>query len=72
LGYDFTKHLPEDFFIKSLRIDAVSNNVLLLKKWTENMDPEMVNNASDNAMGLDFWPSLPPTRSMGFNLNVKF
>jgi len=72
LGYDFTKHLPEDFFIKSLRIDAVSNNVLLLKKWTENMDPEMVNNSSDNAMGLDFWPSLPPTRSMGFNLNVKF
>ncbi|WPP53703.1 SusC/RagA family TonB-linked outer membrane protein [Catalinimonas niigatensis] len=72
LGYDFTKHLPENFFIRSLRLDAVANNVLVLKKWTENMDPEMVNNSSDNALGLDFWPSLPPTRSIGFNLNVKF
>lgn len=72
LGYDFTKLLPADFFVKGLRVDVVSNNVLILKKWTENMDPEMVNNSSDNAMGLDFWPSLPPTRSTGFNLNVKF
>ncbi len=72
LGYDFTKHLPANFFIRGLRFDAVSNNVLVLKKWTENMDPEMVNNSSDNAMGLDFWPSLPPTRSIGFNLNIKF
>ncbi|MGV3556815.1 SusC/RagA family TonB-linked outer membrane protein [Larkinella arboricola] len=72
LGYDFTKLLPQKFFIKGLRLNAVANNVAVLKKWTENMDPEMVNNASDNATGLDFWPSLPPTRSMGFNLNIKF
>ncbi|RAJ92546.1 TonB-linked SusC/RagA family outer membrane protein [Larkinella arboricola] len=72
IGYDFTKLLPQKFFIKGLRLNAVANNVAVLKKWTENMDPEMVNNASDNATGLDFWPSLPPTRSMGFNLNIKF
>ncbi|GAB3325370.1 TonB-dependent receptor [Larkinella ripae] len=72
LGYDFTKLLPQKFFIKGIRLNAVANNVAVLKKWTENMDPEMVNNASDNATGLDFWPSLPPTRSMGFNLNIKF
>nr|WKN37286.1 SusC/RagA family TonB-linked outer membrane protein [Tunicatimonas sp. TK19036] len=72
LGYDLTRLLPENFFIRGLRLDVVSNNVLVLKKWTENMDPEMVNNSSDNALGLDFWPSLPPTRSIGFNLNVKF
>ncbi|GAB3271221.1 TonB-dependent receptor [Larkinella harenae] len=72
LGYDFTKLLPQNFFIKGIRLNAVANNVAVLKKWTENMDPEMVNNASDNATGLDFWPSLPPTRSMGFNLNLKF
>ncbi|MEQ9439249.1 MAG: SusC/RagA family TonB-linked outer membrane protein [Cyclobacteriaceae bacterium] len=72
LGYDFSRHLPQDFFISGLRLDIVSNNVLVLKKWTENMDPEMINNSSDNAAGLDFWPSLPPTRSLGFNLNVKF
>ena len=72
LGYDFTKLLPANFFVKGIRLSAVANNVAVLKKWTENMDPEMVNNASDNATGLDFWPSLPPTRSIGFNLNVKF
>ncbi|WP_026464214.1 SusC/RagA family TonB-linked outer membrane protein [Adhaeribacter aquaticus] len=72
LGYDFTKHLPQNLFIKGIRFNAVANNVAVFKKWTENMDPEQVNNASDNQTGLDFWPSLPMTRSLGFNLNVKF
>jgi len=72
LSYDFTKHLPQNLFIKGLRFSAIANNVAVLKKWTENIDPEQVNNASDNQTGLDFWPSLPLTRSMGFNLNVKF
>ncbi|MBC7570074.1 MAG: SusC/RagA family TonB-linked outer membrane protein [Spirosoma sp.] len=72
LGYDFGKLLPSSFFIKGLRLNAVANNVLVLKKWTENMDPEEALNSSDNAIGLDFWPGLPPTRSIGFNLNVRF
>ena len=72
LGYDFGKLLPENFFIKGLRLNAVANNVLIIKKWTENMDPEEALVSSDNAVGLDFWPGLPPTRSVGFNLNVRF
>jgi hypothetical protein len=72
LGYDFTRLLPQNFFVKGIRLNAVANNVAVLKKWTENMDPEQVNSSSDNATGLDFWPSLPPTRSLGFNLNVRF
>lgn len=72
LGYDLGKLLPEKAFVKGLRLSAVANNVLVIKKWTENMDPEEVLNSSDNATGLDFWPGLPPTRSIGFNLNVKF
>ncbi len=72
LGYDFSKLLPERFFVKGLRVDAVANNVLVIKKWTENMDPEEILVSSDNAVGLDFWPGLPPTRSMGFNLNLRF
>ena len=71
-GYDFTKLLPSNFFLKGLRFNFVANNVAVLKKWTENMDPEMVFNSADTAAGLDFWPSLPLTRSMGFNLNAKF
>ena len=59
-------------FIKQLRLSGVANNVLILKKWTQNMDPENISVTSDNANGMDFWPALPPTRSLGFNLNVKF
>ena len=72
LSYDFSKHLPEKLFIKQLRLSGVANNVLILKKWTQNMDPENISVTSDNANGMDFWPALPPTRSLGFNLNVKF
>lgn len=72
LGYDFTKLLPERLFIKGIRLNAVANNVLIIKKWSENMDPEEILVSSDNATGLDFWPGLPPTRSIGFNLNVRF
>jgi len=43
-----------------------------LKKWTENMDPENTANISDNETGLDFWTAVPPTRSIGFNLAIKF
>jgi hypothetical protein len=42
-----------------------------LKKWTENFDPEEIYGFSDNENGRG-WSSLPLTRSMGFNLNVKF
>ncbi|WP_158858748.1 SusC/RagA family TonB-linked outer membrane protein [Lunatibacter salilacus] len=72
LSYDLSKHLPESLFIKRLRISGVANNVAIIKRWTENMDPENVSVTSDNANGLDFWPALPPTRSLGFNLNAKF
>nr|WP_293842834.1 SusC/RagA family TonB-linked outer membrane protein [uncultured Arsenicibacter sp.] len=72
LGYDFGKMLPERFFLKGLRLSAVANNVLIIKKWTENMDPEEAMVSSDNSVGLDFWPGLPPTRTIGFNLNARF
>ncbi len=72
LGYDFTKYVTGVKFIKGLRLSAVANNVLILKKWTENMDPENIANISDNETGLDFWTAVPPTRSIGINLNVKF
>ncbi|GAB2602799.1 SusC/RagA family TonB-linked outer membrane protein [Spirosoma areae] len=72
IGYDFGKLLPQRFFIKGLKLNAVANNVLIIKKWTENMDPEEALVSSDNAVGLDFWPGLPPTRSIGFNLNARF
>lgn len=71
LGYDFTRFLPENLFIKGLRLNAVANNVAVLKKWVPNIDPEQFGFSSDNLIGLEA-PGIPITRSMGFNLNVKF
>lgn len=72
LGYDFTKYVKTIKFIKGLKLSAVANNVAILKKWTQNMDPENTANISDNETGLDFWTAVPPTRSIGFNLSIKF
>ena len=70
-GYDFIKFLKGSSAIKGLRLSFVANNVLLLKKWVPNIDPESFSYTSDNVVGLES-PSLPTTRSIGFNLNVKF
>ncbi|MCB0853090.1 MAG: SusC/RagA family TonB-linked outer membrane protein, partial [Bacteroidetes bacterium] len=70
-GYDFTKHLPGDFFVKSLALNFVANNVLMLKKWVPNIDPETFGYSSDNLVCLES-TGVPSTRGLGFNLNVKF
>ncbi|THU30767.1 SusC/RagA family TonB-linked outer membrane protein [Niastella caeni] len=71
LGYDLTKHLPAKWPVKGVKLDLVANNVLLLKKWVDNIDPETFGFGSDNQVGLES-PGLPTTRSLGLNLNIKF
>jgi TonB-linked SusC/RagA family outer membrane protein len=70
-GYEFGKFLPKNSPVKSLRLSFVANNVLLLKKWIDNIDPESFGYSSDNLVGMES-TGLPTTRSMGFNLNAKF
>ncbi|MFN4147158.1 MAG: SusC/RagA family TonB-linked outer membrane protein, partial [Runella sp.] len=70
-GYDITKYLPRNLFIKGARVSLVANNVLMLKKWVDNIDPESFGFASDNLVGLES-TGVPTTRSMGFNINLKF
>jgi hypothetical protein len=71
LGYDFTRFVPGKWPIKGVKLDFVASNVLILKKWVDNIDPESFGFASDNQVGLES-PGLPTTRSLGFNLNIKF
>ena len=71
LGYDFTKHLPAKLPFKSVKLSLFANNVLMIKKWVPNIDPESFGFTSDNLVGMES-PGVPTTRSMGFNLNVKF
>ena len=42
-----------------------------LEKWVDNIDPETFGYGSDNQVGLES-PGLPTSRSLGFNLNIKF
>jgi TonB-linked SusC/RagA family outer membrane protein len=71
LGYDFTKFIPGKWPIKGIKLSAVANNVLILKKWVDNIDPESFGYSSDNLIGLES-TGVPTTRGIGFNLNVKF
>lgn len=71
IGYDFSKFFKTTSPIKGMKLSFVANNVLMIKKWVPNIDPESFSYTSDNVVGLES-PSVPTTRSLGFNLNVKF
>lgn len=71
LGYDFSRFLPAKWPVKGAKLDFVANNVLIIKKWVDNIDPETFGYGSDNMVGLES-PGLPTTRSLGLNLNIKF
>jgi hypothetical protein len=70
LGYDFTRFLPDAFPVRGLTLSLVANNVLILKKWIDNIDPESFGYSSDNVVGME-GTGVPTTRGIGFNLNVK-
>lgn len=70
IGYDLSRFLREKTFIKGLSISAMCNNVLLIKKYIDNLDPEAQVSVSDNLQGIETH-TLPTTRSYGLNLNLK-
>lgn len=55
---------------QSASIGIVGRNLLILYKAVPNIDPESTYNNS-NAQGLEF-AGMPPTRTVGVNLNLKF
>jgi len=71
VGYDFTKFIPGKWPVKGLKLDFVANNILIIKKWVDNIDPETVGYGVDSMVGLES-PGVPTARSFGVNLNVKF
>ncbi len=71
LGYDLTRYIPGKWPLKGLKLDFVANNVFIIKKWADNIDPETAGYGTDGMVGLES-PGLPSTRSLGVNLNIKF
>jgi TonB-linked SusC/RagA family outer membrane protein len=68
LGYNF----PAKMFnnkIKSLNVSLVGRNLFILMKKTDNIDPESSYNATFPGLELG---GVPPVRTFGVNLSVKF
>jgi len=70
IGYDLSRFVSKAN-IKGLVLSATCNNVLMIVKHIDNLDPEAQVSASDNLQGIETH-TLPTTRSYGFNLNIKF
>jgi len=70
LTYDFTD-LVTSKYIKGLVVSAVCHNVLIIKKYLPNLDPEAIQSSNDILAGYE-QGALPTTRTFGLNLNVKF
>jgi len=70
LGYDISRFVSK-VGIKEMTVSAVCNNVFMISKHIDNLDPEAQVSTSDNLQGIETH-TLPTTRSYGFNINIKF
>jgi TonB-linked SusC/RagA family outer membrane protein len=70
LGYDFSTKMFHNK-IRGLRLSLVTRNVFTIMKHTPNIDPETNYSASIYSQGLES-ASVPYSRTLGFNLNIKF
>ncbi len=70
LGYSLPASILKKGFIKAVTLSLVGRNLAILMKHTPNIDPESsINNTNGQGLELSGYPA---TRSLGFNLNVKF
>ncbi len=67
VGYTFPSLLGNR--IKSLNVSFVARNLFIIMKKTDNIDPESSYNATFPGLELG---GVPPVRTFGLNLNVKF
>ncbi|WP_459189748.1 SusC/RagA family TonB-linked outer membrane protein [Parabacteroides sp. APC149_11_2_Y6] len=71
LGYEFPQALLTKLkVVKGLNISLVGRNLWTIIKHTDNIDPESAYN-NTNGQGLEL-NGYPATKSIGFNVNVKF
>lgn len=69
VGYDFSRFVSKTF-IKGLNVSAVMDNVLLFRKYLDNLDPEAQVSTSDNLQGIETH-TLPTARSYGVNVAIR-
>lgn len=70
-GYTLPNSLTSKLKLRDVNISIVARNVALLHSNTDGFDPEQVNSISNAAFAFE-GGSLPSSRSIGFNINLKF
>jgi len=69
VGYDLSS-LVKNTPIRNVNLSASVNNLWLITKNIDNLDPEAQVSSSDNLQGIETH-TLPTTRTFGLNLNIK-
>ena len=70
LGYRFPDKVFTKTPFKGANLSLVARNLAILKKYVPNIDPKSTYN-SGSGQGLE-WYGVPPVRTVGLNLNLKF
>ncbi len=72
LSYDLTEVMARKVkFVKGLTLSAFCRNAAVLLKHIPDVDPEAFASSGDSRLGYEQHTE-PTTRTIGFNLNVKF
>ena len=71
LTYNFPTSMLAGTFINQASFGLIGRNLFYIYKDSEHFDPESSYSTSNNAQGVLFY-NLPTTRTIGFNINVKF
>lgn len=69
-GYTIPKSVLQNTFINQATVSIVGRNLLTLYTTTTNIDPESTY-TNGNGQGLEMF-GVPATRTLGFNINLKF
>lgn len=70
VGYTLPKKITDKLKMTSATVSLVGRNLWLMWSKVDNIDPES-NYSSGNGQGLET-NGLPPVRTFGFNINMKF
>ncbi len=71
IGYSFPKKLLSGLSISDVKFSVVARNLAMLYRNAPHIDPETAFSSGNNALGLEFG-QIPSSRSIGFNINIKF
>jgi TonB-linked SusC/RagA family outer membrane protein len=71
LTYELPKSLIDKTFIKGATFGLTGRNLFFIYRALDNYDPESSFSVSNYAQGVLFY-NMPTTRSIGFNISVKF